>query len=56
MFGSKKNEPTVKKSNGLGAAPSHSLNSLVQGTEVKGTITADSDIRIDGKLLSLIHI
>jgi len=51
MFGSKKNEPTVKKSNGLSAAPSHSLNSLVQGTEVKGTIRADSDIRIDGTLI-----
>ena len=50
MFGSKKNEPVVKKSNGMSGAPSHALNSLVQGTEVKGTITSDSDIRIDGKL------
>jgi len=51
MFGSKKNEPAVKKSNGMSSAPSHALNSLVQGTEVKGTITSDSDIRIDGKLV-----
>ena len=51
MFGSKKNEPTVNKSNGLSTAPSHALNSLVQGTEVKGTITSESDIRIDGKLI-----
>ena len=51
MFGSKKNEPAVKKSNGLSSAPSHALNSLVQGTEVKGTVTSESDIRIDGKLI-----
>lgn len=51
MFGSKKNEPTAKKSNGLSqAAPSHALNSLVKGTEVRGTITTESDIRVDGHL------
>jgi len=50
MFGSKKNEPTVRKSNNIGSGPSHALNSLVQGTEVSGTVTSDSDIRVDGKL------
>lgn len=50
MFGSKKNEPTVKKSNNTGMGPSHALNSLVEGTVVSGTVTSDSDIRVDGKL------
>jgi cytoskeletal protein CcmA (bactofilin family) len=30
--------------------PSNSINSIVQGTELQGTITAASDIRIDGML------
>ncbi len=50
MFGSKKNENTVKKSTSNGTGPSHALNSLVQGTVVKGTVTSESDIRVDGTL------
>jgi len=50
MFGSKKNENTVKKSNNISAGPSHALNSLVQGTTVNGTVTSESDIRVDGTL------
>lgn len=50
MFGSKKNENTVKKSTSNGAGHSHALNSLVQGTIVKGTVSSESDIRVDGTL------
>jgi len=50
MFGSKKNENTVKKSSSNGAGPSHALNSLVQGTSVKGTVSSENDMRVDGTL------
>ena len=49
MFKSNKAEPknkTLTMSNG-----SQSINSLVQGTILEGTIRTDSDIRIDGKLI-----
>ena len=48
MFGSKKENTT--KSNLIPSSSSSTLNSLVQGTTIKGDIVADSDIRIDGKL------
>lgn len=32
------------------SAPAHSLVSLVQGTVVEGTVEAESDIRIDGRI------
>jgi len=47
MFGSKK--PTETASNYSSTSP-NSINSLVIGTSVEGTISADNDIRIDGKL------
>ncbi len=50
MFGAKKNENTVKKTSSNGQGPSHALNSLVQGTLVKGTVSSESDIRVDGTL------
>lgn len=47
MFGNKKKE-TVQKT-GMNPSPaSHSLNSLVHGTIVEGTVKSESDIRIDG--------
>ena len=48
MWGKKDNEMAKQSS----AAPSglNSINSLAKGTVVEGTINADSDIRIDGKI------
>ncbi len=49
MFGSSSNnKKEAAKSNGAPVA--HSLNSLVQGTVVEGTVTSESDIRIDGTI------
>ncbi len=50
MFGSKKNENGTVMSKSNVASPSNALNSLVQGTEVTGTIKAANDFRIDGSL------
>lgn len=52
MFGSNtKSEANKAKSNtGAVASSSHSLNSLVQGTVVEGTVKSESDIRIDGAI------
>ena len=48
MFGNTKNE---SKSNGAISTPSTtSSNSLVQGTNVEGTVQAEKDIRIDGTM------
>jgi len=49
MFGLKK-ENAVKSKNPSSASGRNTFNSLVQGTSISGDITADSDIRIDGKL------
>jgi cytoskeletal protein CcmA (bactofilin family) len=51
MFGSSTNNNNKReatKSNGTPAT--HSLNSLVQGTVIEGTVTSESDIRIDGTI------
>ncbi|PSR11331.1 MAG: polymer-forming cytoskeletal protein [Bacteroidetes bacterium] len=47
----------VKKETSNGKSPAtpassggHSLNSIVQGTEVEGTVQANSDIRVDGTI------
>ncbi len=51
MFGNNKKKEVTTKRNGLSAAaPSNSLNSLVQGTVVEGTVKSESDIRIDGTI------
>lgn len=53
MFGSKKNEATPA-SNNKSSAPSttsNALNSLVKGTKVEGTVSSESDIRIDGTII-----
>jgi cytoskeletal protein CcmA (bactofilin family) len=48
MFGNTKNET---KSNGVISTPStSSSNSLVQGTNIEGTVHADKDMRIDGTM------
>lgn len=48
MFGNTKNET---KSNGVISTPStSSSNSLVQGTNIEGTVHAEKDIRIDGTM------
>lgn len=49
MFNNTKND-TKGKTNGLITSASSSSNSLVQGTNIEGTIQADKDIRIDGSL------
>jgi len=50
MFGSKKKETTATKSVAPSGA-SNSLNSLVKGTKVEGTISSENDIRIDGTIV-----
>ncbi|MBL7818755.1 MAG: polymer-forming cytoskeletal protein [Saprospiraceae bacterium] len=56
MFGSKKTASTTEETKNVVNARStvsaneNALNSLVRGTKVEGTITADSDIRIDGTI------
>lgn len=51
MFGSNnKRKETSKSGHILPTSNSHSLNSLVKGTSVEGTISAESDIRIDGSI------
>lgn len=52
MFGSKKNKETNTKSTDTSSSVSRSgsLNTLVKGTNVKGDIKAESDIRIDGRI------
>jgi cytoskeletal protein CcmA (bactofilin family) len=48
MFGNTKNET---KSNGVISTPSTSTsNSLVQGTNIEGSVHAEKDIRIDGTM------
>ena len=54
MFGNSKKD-TGKPGGAPGAMPSHSLNSLTQGAVVEGTVKADSDIRVDGKIKGKLH-
>ncbi len=53
MFGSK-NSSNENNKNAVGPLPQGALNSLVAGTQVEGTITAESDIRIDGFLKGIL--
>ena len=52
MFGSKqKNEASTSSTSGSASASrGHSLNSLVEGTSIEGTISSKSDIRVDGSI------
>ncbi len=47
MFGNKKSNESPASTNSYSP---NSINSLAQGTSVKGDISAESDFRIDGKL------
>ncbi|MBK6545294.1 MAG: polymer-forming cytoskeletal protein [Saprospiraceae bacterium] len=53
MFGNKNSVNEAAKS-AAGPLPQGALNSLVVGTQVEGTITAESDIRIDGFLKGIL--
>lgn len=53
MFGNKNSANETTKTT-VGALPQGALNSLVVGTQVEGTITAESDIRIDGFLKGIL--
>ena len=48
MFNNKKKEATTPTKKSILPTTSHSLNTLVNGTVVEGTIKSESDIRIDG--------
>ena len=51
MFGSKKEtKPASIKKTSTPASSSNSLNSLVKGTKIEGTVTSENDIRIDGTI------
>lgn len=57
MFGSKKNE-TASASNNRSSSTSstsNALNSLVKGTKVEGTVSSESDIRIDGIIIGTLN-
>jgi len=49
MFGNNKKE-TGKSSTILQSGPTHSLNSLVPGTVIEGTVRSENDIRVDGTI------
>ena len=51
MFGSTNNDPAKNQVSLTQSA----LNSLVSGTSVEGTISADNDIRIDGYLKGILN-
>jgi len=50
MFGNTKNDQKAKTNGLITSASSSSSNSLIQGTNIEGSIQADKDIRIDGSL------
>ena len=51
MFGSKKKETDSTKKGIMPASTANSLNSLVKGTKVEGTVTSENDIRVDGTII-----
>lgn len=51
MFNNSKNEPKGKTNGLITSSSSSSSNSLVQGTNIEGSVQADKDIRIDGSLI-----
>lgn len=50
MFSNTKKEAGKAKSSSILATSSHSLNSLVHGTLVEGSVHSESDIRVDGTI------
>jgi len=57
MFGNKKKDVPSNSKTGLmpQSTSGHSLNSLVRGTHVEGTIQSESDIRIDGSIKGVLN-
>lgn len=56
MFGSNNTKKDASKGGSIiPSSTSHSLNSLVQGTMVEGTVRSESDIRIDGTVKGNLH-
>lgn len=53
MFNNKKKTPDATSSSS--STSSNSINSLVTGTKVEGTIHANNDIRVDGKLTGTLN-
>ncbi len=49
MFGNTKKE-AGKSSNFINTNPTNSLNSIVSGTTIEGTVNSENDIRIDGTI------
>ena len=47
MFGNKKDTPDNHTTTSLGSS---ATNTIVVGTHIEGTINAQNDIRIDGKI------
>lgn len=51
MFGNKKNKEVGNSTDSSSTtSKSRSLNTLVKGTNIKGDVKAESDIRIDGRI------
>ena len=52
MFNNKKNSVEGRSANGImPSSTAHSLNSLVEGTVLEGTLNSSTDLRVDGKLI-----
>ncbi|WP_367387882.1 polymer-forming cytoskeletal protein [Lewinella sp. LCG006] len=45
-----KKEMSTKSSSTPSPSGGHSLNSIVEGTKIEGTVNANSDIRVDGSI------
>lgn len=50
MFGNKKEDGKTKNTGLISPSGSNSLNSVVKGTAIEGTVRSESDIRIDGTI------
>lgn len=55
MFGNNKETTKAKTNSIMPSSSTHSLNSLVQGTVMEGTVRSESDIRIDGTIKGHLH-
>ncbi len=55
MFGSKKNKQSAAPQKTAAAPKTAGLNSLVQQTNLEGTINADSDFRVDGTIKGILN-
>lgn len=55
MFGNNKKKENSSSAMNSVAPSSHGLNSLVKGTTVEGTISSESDVRIDGTIKGVLH-